>query len=156
MSPGSNCRFPLKPTRRQRYQEGYSRAIATDEARIRRTTPDRRDRRWLPVRRCAFSQVSSRALRRGTRVRGIWDQNPDKQPIVTVNGRDFGKLLTDFNYGLEFLRDFAAAGVRLRKIGLDEWIDLHSTAAGSIDEDGCYADAGFTDPQAPARRTARM
>ena len=30
------------------------------------------------------------------------------------------------------------------QIGLDEWIKLHtSTLTGSIDEDGCYADAGF-------------
>jgi hypothetical protein len=85
-----------------------------------------------------------------TRVRGIWDQNRDKQPIE-VNDRNhnlcrFGRTLQDFNYGIEFRRDFAAAveidtdGLRL--IGLDEWIGLHSTPAG-IDEDGCYADAQF-------------
>ena len=30
-----------------------------------------------------------------------------------------------------------------RTIGLNEWINLHSTSAGNVDEDGCYAEAGF-------------
>src|SRR5262245_44473033 len=37
----------------------------------------------------------------GTRVRAIWDQNPDREPIVYGN-TEFGQLLLDFNYGLEF------------------------------------------------------
>ena len=77
-----------------------------------------------------------------TRVRGIWDQNQDKQP-VTINGRDFGMELGDFGYGLEYRRDFAPA-VAPGQIGIDEWIGLHSTPQNSIDEDHCYADAGFT------------
>ena len=76
-----------------------------------------------------------------TRVRGIWDQN-DKQP-VTVNGSDFGMALTDFGYGLEYRRDFASP-LAPGKIGLDDWIELHSTAQNGIDEDHCYADADFT------------
>jgi hypothetical protein len=77
-----------------------------------------------------------------TRVRGIWDQNQDKHP-VTINGRDFGKKLKDFDYGLEYRRDFALT-VPPGQIGLDEWIGLHSTPTNVIDEDTCYADATFT------------
>jgi len=76
-----------------------------------------------------------------TRVRGIWDQNQDKQP-VTINGRDFGMPLGDFRFGLEYRRDFASPPPG--QIGIDEWIGLHSTPPNSIDEDHCYADAGFT------------
>jgi len=82
-----------------------------------------------------------------TRVRAIWDQNQGKQP-VKVNGSLFGKTPSDFNYGLEFLRDPPPpVGPALPQVGLDEWIGLHLTPTGSIDEDGCYADAadaGFT------------
>jgi hypothetical protein len=74
-----------------------------------------------------------------TRVRGIWDQNNGKQPIP-VNGQFFGMTLPDFNYGLEFRRSPPTAS----QIGLDQWRGLHSTPAGSTDEDGCYADAQFT------------
>jgi hypothetical protein len=78
-----------------------------------------------------------------TRVRAIWDQNRDKQP-VTINGSDFGQTLPDdFDYGLEYRRDFAPA-LAAGKIGLDDWIGLHSTPANGIDEDSCYAEAGFT------------
>jgi hypothetical protein len=77
-----------------------------------------------------------------TRVRAIWDQNQDKQP-VTINGSDFGQTLPDFDYGLEYRRDFKPALAR-GKIGLDDWIGLHSTRTNIIDEDGCYADAAFT------------
>ena len=73
-----------------------------------------------------------------TRVRAIWDQNQSKQPIP-VNGRSFGQTLSDFEYGLEFLRSPSTTA----QIGLDEWRGLHSTPAGSTDEDGCYADARF-------------
>jgi hypothetical protein len=76
-----------------------------------------------------------------TRVRGIWDQNQDKQP-VTINGRDFGKLLTDFGYGLEYRRDFSTL-LAPGEIGLDDWIGLHSTSQNGIDEEHCYAEAGF-------------
>jgi hypothetical protein len=78
-----------------------------------------------------------------TRVRGIWDQNQDKQPVTMPGGREFGQMLTDFGYGLEYRRDFASSSTP-KQIGLDEWIGMHSTATRSIDEEGCYADAGFT------------
>jgi hypothetical protein len=74
-----------------------------------------------------------------TRVRGIWDQNRDRQPIH-VNTSFFGQALQDFSYGLEYRRD---SDTSTNHIGLDDWIALHSSA-GSIDEDGCYADANFT------------
>jgi hypothetical protein len=74
-----------------------------------------------------------------TRVLGIWDQN-EREPVV-INGRTFGKELDDFTYGLEFRRDFTSPTT---EIGIDEWINLHSTPAGIIDEDSCYRDAAFT------------
>ncbi len=79
----------------------------------------------------------------GTRVRAIWDQNHDKEPVTMPDGRDFGQKLVDFDYGLEYRRDFASS-VTSKQIGLDEWIGMHSTPTRSIDEGGCYADAGFT------------
>jgi hypothetical protein len=79
----------------------------------------------------------------GTRVRGIWDQNQGRSPISVDSNTEFGEVLSDFNYGLEFLRDSEPQGTGTRKIGLDDWINLHSTTAGSVDEDGCYAEAGF-------------
>jgi hypothetical protein len=95
---------------------------------------------------CPFAAAHFlRALPAGgvsTRVRGIWDQNQDKQP-VTINGRDFGMALSDFGYGLEYRRDFTLP-VPPGQIGIDEWIRMHSTPQNSVDEDHCYADAGFT------------
>jgi hypothetical protein len=79
----------------------------------------------------------------GTRVRGIWDQNKGKEPVTISGNRQFGQPLPDFNYGLEYRRDFAAS-IAPGPVGLDEWINLHSTPTGGIDEVGCYADAGFT------------
>ncbi|MGY8684285.1 hypothetical protein Q2941_41995 [Bradyrhizobium sp. UFLA05-153] len=79
----------------------------------------------------------------GTRVRGIWDQNPDRNPIRPDGTKVFGKFLTDFNYGLEFLRDSDPPGTGIRQIGLDEWIELHTTNTDLVDEDDCYADAHF-------------
>jgi len=77
-----------------------------------------------------------------TRVRGIWDQNQHQQP-VTINASVFGQKLTDFGYGLEYRRDFTPS-LAPGKIGLDDWIGLHRSPTGLIDEDACYADAGFT------------
>jgi hypothetical protein len=83
-----------------------------------------------------------------TRVRGIWDQNFGRQPI-NVNDKNgqpcvFGKTLDDLKYGLEFRRASDAPGnTSSRQMGLNEWIELHVTPQGSVDEDGCYADAGF-------------
>ncbi|MFK4382472.1 hypothetical protein [Bradyrhizobium sp. USDA 223] len=74
----------------------------------------------------------------GTRVRGIWDQNEDPARAPIPVGADvFGEKPFDFNYGLEFFRE-SVPGV----IGLDDWILLHKRA-NTVDEDGCYADAGF-------------
>jgi hypothetical protein len=79
----------------------------------------------------------------GTRVRGIWDQNSDREPIQVDNASVFGEHLIDFNYGLEFRRDSRPAEGGQRTIGLNEWIRRHSSNAGPVDEDGCYADAQF-------------
>lgn len=80
----------------------------------------------------------------GTRVRGIWDQNGCRHPIPVDSNTEFGEYLTDFNYGLEFLRDSGApSSAGVRTIGLNEWIGRHSTTASSVDEDGCYSEAKF-------------
>lgn len=91
-----------------------------------------------------------------TRVRGIWDQNqtlgiwdqgqspnvpPPRQPIPLGPHVQFGEFVTDFNYGVEFLRDTTAGTTRV--IGLDDWLKLHRSGAGHIDESGCYSDGGF-------------
>ena len=80
-----------------------------------------------------------------TRVRAIWDQN-DREPVTLGSGRkrfEFGQKVPDFGYGLEFRRDYKdARGAKL--LGIDDWMRLHLTPAGSIDEDGCYRDAKFT------------
>jgi hypothetical protein len=95
---------------------------------------------------CPFAAAHFLRAPASTRVRGIWDQNPDKEPISTIdsagNPRSFGRKLTDFTYGLEFLRDILPTVPPSQEMGLDEWIELHSTA-GVVDEDGCYSDAGF-------------
>ena len=82
-----------------------------------------------------------------TRVRAIWDQNQDKLPVDVNDSSShlcqFGQPLSDFTYGLEYRRDFAAPVGSPRQVGIDEWIQLHSTPTGVIDEDGCYADAEF-------------
>ena len=83
-----------------------------------------------------------------TRVRGIWDQNFGRLPI-NVNDKnsqacEFGKTLDDLKYGLEFRRISDAPGnTSPRQMGLNEWIELHTTPQGIVDEDNCYADAGF-------------
>jgi hypothetical protein len=79
-----------------------------------------------------------------TRVRAIWDQNQGKPPAQIYDGSNlcvFGQQPADFTYGLEYVRDSVPPSGP-RQLGLDEWIKFHSTT-GSIDEDGCYADAGF-------------
>ena len=132
--------LPVKPTARQRIKR------ATLRDRTESTLPHTDLLIGVIDDGCPFAAahfvkfISGAAA--GTRVLGIWDQNPDREPIVDSN-TEFGKLLSDFNYGLEFLRDSEPPGTGLRKIGLNEWINLHSTAAGSVDEDGCYAEAGF-------------
>jgi hypothetical protein len=76
----------------------------------------------------------------GTRVRGIWDQNTGKQPATVPGVGVFGRELTDFDFGIEYLRDLPpAAG----EIPINDWINMHSSPSGVVDEDGCYANAGF-------------
>ena len=97
---------------------------------------------------CPFAAAHFLRTPTSTRVLGIWDQNQGKTP-VEINDRNgngclFGQEPTDFKYGLEFRRHPGlSASTSLRQMGLDEWIELHSASTGSIDEDGCYADAGF-------------
>ena len=80
-----------------------------------------------------------------TRLFSIWDQDDRKQPIPVAQGagnpRYFGQAPRDFDYGIEYRRKSAVAG-GVSQIGLDEWMQSYS-AAGSIDEDGCYADGDF-------------
>ena len=87
-----------------------------------------------------------------TRVLAIWDQDTTRQstqfPDAAGNSCVFGTTPAGFAYGLEYLRDSetsaaAAALGKPRQLGLDEWIALHLTPTGSIDEDGCYRDAEF-------------
>jgi hypothetical protein len=90
-----------------------------------------------------FLKTSAGAV--STRVRAIWDQNQGKLPAQIYDAGNlcvFGQKPTDFTYGLEYVRDSVPPSGP-RQLGLDEWIKFHSTT-GSIDEDGCYADAGFT------------
>ncbi len=97
---------------------------------------------------CPFAAAHFLRTPTSTRVLGIWDQNQGRTP-VEINDRNgngclFGQEPTDFKYGLEFRRHPGLnASTSLRQMGLDEWIELHSASTGSIDEDGCYADAGF-------------
>ena len=84
----------------------------------------------MPVRRRAVSHDRDERGYPVTRVRGIWDQNKHKVPVKIDAGRDFGQTLTDFDYGLEYRRDFAPP-LAPAQIGLDEWIGLHSTPTGS-------------------------
>lgn len=100
---------------------------------------------------CPFAAArflnTSTSAAASTRVRGIWDQNQGKQPVKVNDSAGlpcrFGQPLSDFAYGLEFLRNSDTPGPPLRQIELDEWTQLHAMPTGSIDEDGCYADAGF-------------
>jgi hypothetical protein len=94
---------------------------------------------------CPFAAAQFLKSATSTRVRGIWDQN--RRSLIKVkdgggNTRDLGEVPTDFNYGLDFRRDFSPLMLPSPQMGLDEWIGLHSRA-GVIDEDGCYAEAGF-------------
>jgi hypothetical protein len=76
-----------------------------------------------------------------TRVRGIWDQNIGKEPVIISGGVEFGRTPPDFLFGVEYLRDLPATAPA--QIGINEWINMHSTPSHVVDEDGCYADAGF-------------
>lgn len=101
-----------------------------------------------PFAAAQFLKGSASSAGISTRVRGIWDQNPGKQPIKVKDGNGdpclFGKIPADFRYGLEFHRNFATPVGAPRQMGLDEWINLHKTLEDTIDEEGCYREAGFT------------
>jgi hypothetical protein len=84
-------------------------------------------------------------FRRGqtTRVLAVWDQN--KRPPVQVSGaaaQRFGRVPFDFQVGLEFWRDQSTSGA-VTVLGLNDWLTRHHHA-GALDEDGCYAEGGFT------------
>lgn len=94
---------------------------------------------------CPFA--AARFLRgpNSTRVRGIWDQTRGKSPVFVPdsqgNIRQFGAVPEDFLYGLEYKRAPLPPSSPA-DLDLDAWIALHA-GSGSIDEDGCYADADF-------------
>jgi hypothetical protein len=115
---------------------------------------------------CPFANQRFLDSKGSTRVLALWDQDvPDEHDhAVRYEHQDgttyvFGRPVCDFGYGLEYWRkdpdDPKASDIpTLRKqhqptfakppfIGLDAWMQLHRTAYGSIDEDMCYADAGF-------------
>lgn len=115
---------------------------------------------------CPFANQRFLDPKGSTRVLALWDQDvPDEHDhAVRYEHQDgtayvFGRPVCDFGYGLEYWRkdpdDPKASDIAtLRKqhqptvakppfIGLDVWMQLHRTAYGSIDEDTCYADAGF-------------
>jgi hypothetical protein len=117
---------------------------------------------------CPFANQRFLDPKGSTRVLAMWDQDvPDKRDwAVEYKHEDqgdgdayvFGRPVCDFGYGLEYWRkdpsdpsDISKLRKRPRPtnappkkfIGLDVWMQLHKTAHGSIDEDTCYADAGF-------------
>jgi hypothetical protein len=90
-----------------------------------------------PFRRTSSSGSTS------TRVRAIWDQDQNRRAVTSTN-IVFGQEPPDFKYGLEYRRHSEPLGGPLpRQIGLDEWTTMHLTPGGSVDEDGCYANAEF-------------
>lgn len=99
---------------------------------------------------CPFAAAHFLRSYTSTRVRGIWDQNQNKLPVKVDDSSGktclFGQKLLDFNYGLEFRRysEVDAPWPLMRHIGLDEWLQLHATSTGRVDEDGCYANADFS------------
>jgi hypothetical protein len=104
-----------------------------------------------PFAAAQFLNISTSGVA-STRVLAIWDQDPNRKvvqfPDSTNTLCNFGETPFGFNYGLEYLRgsETTAAALALnkpRRLGLDEWIDLHMTPVGTIDEDGCYQDSDF-------------
>jgi hypothetical protein len=96
---------------------------------------------------CPFAAAHFLRSSASTRVFAIWDQNQGKEPVEIYDQTNkkwmFGEVPKDFKFGLEFRRkSTTVAGSP--QMGLDEWTGLHTTPTGSIDEDGCYADARFT------------
>ena len=78
----------------------------------------------------------------------IWDQNPGKEPVQCKdsNGNDvYSGTSHRISNTASNSGAIPYAGRSKKQIGLNEWIRLHRTPSGSIDEDGCYADAGGID-----------
>jgi hypothetical protein len=105
---------------------------------------------------CPFAAAQFLESTGNTRVLSIWDQDQNRKVVrfPDSNGKqcDFGQVPFDFKYGLEYLRDsetVAAAAMlnKPRRLGLNEWIGLHMTPTGSLDEDGCYQDTDFKNLQ---------
>ena len=97
---------------------------------------------------CPFAAaqfLGSQAGAGSTRVRAIWDQDTGKQPIPVIGAQAATPVRGD-TVGLQlwpqFRRDFAVPS-RTNGIG-PNGSGRHLMPTGSIDEDGCYADAGFT------------
>ncbi|MBS0342083.1 MAG: hypothetical protein JSS56_16300, partial [Proteobacteria bacterium] len=75
-----------------------------------------------------------------SRVFAIWDQDTPKSPSTLPV--KFGKMPPDFKYGIEFRRATSVDSTG-QVLGIDDWIAAHATPAGNVDEEGCYAQAGF-------------
>jgi hypothetical protein len=93
---------------------------------------------------CPFAHQRFRfgAQQMNSRVFAIWDQNLRKSVSVSDSSgltRTFGEPPTDLSYGIEFRRTPTTANV----IGIDEWITMHQTLTGGVDEESCYREAGF-------------
>ena len=97
-----------------------------------------------------------------SRIHAIWDQNA-RDPVTYHHANlkhAFGSPVTDFGYGLEYLRttirtdsesfdeflksiglaDLVPAGTK--EAGINDWLQHHKqNGSGVIDEDGCYLDA---------------
>jgi hypothetical protein len=96
---------------------------------------------------CAFAHDRLLDQNQKSRVLAIWDQERGRQPaqISAAPLRVFGRRPADFDYGLEFWRGGGTSLTQppAQEVGIDEWIALHLTPAGSVDEDRCYEHAGF-------------
>lgn len=89
---------------------------------------------------CAFAHEHLRVnpAQHFSRVFAIWDQNTrEPSPVPGSPGLRFGRKLK--SYGIEYWRN----GAKGKQIGIDAWIALHQTPGGGVDEDACYARAGF-------------
>lgn len=103
---------------------------------------------------CAFAHSSFRRMlasgNPSTRVAAIWDQD-ERRPAFKVGSRDgyvYGEEERRFRYGRRIYRDYplipASVPQEQRPHGLDEWIGRYwRSTTRTVDEDACYADAGY-------------
>lgn len=94
---------------------------------------------------CPFanSSLQHRNGTTGTRVLALWDQNDRARVTDAASGDPFGRGLPDLQYGLEFWRDSVPANASApRLLGMNDWVGLHTSAAG-VQEEACYRDGGF-------------